>query len=547
MVPGVDRRALPDISARVAALRDHAGVRDIRRVRRDFADAAERAAAATVRERIRRFEPGSRMSKYAHWFVTDDDAILVAVVSGAEKHTVVDEVLAYGLAWQSNRDLYLVLPPAMIAATLTRLPWIDTPVQVWVLEGSGPHMVHTLSRIDVFERLRDLPPRVSKRRKLTAEQDSWLTGIGTNDLDAHDRSYLSWHHQGLQVLKVTGTRKYLRIQAGVQYSGKSVAAEPYDRTFVVAPTAEEVAEINAEIGAAVKHGASKSSQMREHRMQATLETQGAALGLEHLFREYPAYRGLDGSESMREGRPGYIDFLGVDKKSRLHVVETKIGHDPCVVIQALDYAIWVRANEDEIRAQLRRSGCDIPEPKPDPNGDRLHMHLVLGPDAKSGLAFNAYLAPQLEALKGDCHVAVHLVPDVTASPLELRSLSVTDLWAAGPLVAEPVTEQRWAGMLTRALMAVTRDPTPHRESRRHRCRPPRGTGGIGRPAEPRVDAPLGPSRAQLAGVRAEPVRPSARRRRQRGATPAGLGGRRGRPRDLRVRGRRGPAGRGLVA
>ncbi|MBF4766942.1 hypothetical protein ISU10_04090 [Nocardioides agariphilus] len=424
---------------------------DIKQARKDFAIAAERAAAATVQDPIRGFAPGSRMSKHAHWFVTADDSVLIAVVSPAEKHIIVDEVLAYGLAWQRNRDLHLVLPPSMLAGTLTRLPWIETPVRVWGFEGGEPRQVRTLARIDVFERLRALPGRVSKRLDLTPQQESWLARVDTTGLEAHDRSYLSWHHQGLQVLKVSNTRKGLRIQAGVQYTGKSATAKPYDRTFMARPTDEEIAEINAEIAEAVEHGESKSSQMREHRMQATLGSQASDLGLVHLLREYPAYRGLDGSDSKRVGRPGYIDFLGVDAKGHLHVVETKIGHDPRVVLQALDYAIWVRANEDEIRARLRESGLDVAEPKSDPNGDRLHMHLVLGPDTK-GIAFNGYLAPQLEALKGDCRVEVHLVPDVNASPLELRPLQAKDLWTVAPMVARPVEGPRWAGMLTRALM-----------------------------------------------------------------------------------------------
>lgn len=424
---------------------------DIKQARKDFATAAEQAAAATVREPIQAFAPGARMSKHAHWFVTADDAVLIGVVSPAEKHTIADEVLAYGLAWQHNRDLHMVLPPAMLGGTLTRLPWIETPIRVWGFEGGDPRPVRTLARVDVFDRLHGLPPRISKTATLTPEQESWVAGVDTTGLEPHNRSYLSWHHHGLQVLKVSKRRKGLRIQAGVQYKGKSATAKPYDRTFVVAPTAGEIAEINAQIAEAVEHGESKSSQMREHRMQATLKSQASDLGLTHLLREYPAYRGLDGSDSKRVGRPGYIDFLGIDADGRFHVVETKIGHDPRVVLQALDYAIWVRANEDEIRGRLRNSGLDVAEPKSDPTGDRLQMHLVLGPDAK-GIAFNPYLAPQLEALKGDCRIHVHLVPDVKASPLELRPLPSKDLWTAAPMVAKPVQEPRWAGMLTRALM-----------------------------------------------------------------------------------------------
>jgi hypothetical protein len=434
----------------VGRWRKTASMNDIGQARKDFASAAEQAALATVKGPIKRFAPGSRMSRHAHWFVTNDDSVLIAVVSPAEKHTIADEVLAYGLAWQRNRDLHLVLPPAMLAGTLTRLPWIEAPVRVWEFEeGEGPRPVPTLARVEVFDRLLELPPRISKKTTLTPELESWMAGVNTAGLEAHNRSYLSWHYQGLQVLKVRNTRKGLRIQAGVQYSGKSATAKPYDRTFVAAPTADDLAEIKREIAGAVEHGESKSAQMREHRMQATLKSQASDLGMKYLLREYPAYRGLDGSDSKRAGRPGYIDFLGVDAKGGLHVVETKIGHDPRVVLQALDYAIWVRANEEKIRARLRASGLDVRESKR--NGDRLHMHLVLAPDAK-GVAFNAYLAPQIEALRGDCYVEVHLVPDVKAAPLELRTLAAKDYWTPAPMVAKPVEPQRWAGTLTRALM-----------------------------------------------------------------------------------------------
>jgi hypothetical protein len=50
------------------------------------------------------------MSKYAHWYEDAGHGSLVAVVTPGEKPTVADEVLAYGLAWQHNRDLLLVVP-----------------------------------------------------------------------------------------------------------------------------------------------------------------------------------------------------------------------------------------------------------------------------------------------------------------------------------------------------------------------------------------------------------------------------------------------------
>ena len=163
-------------------------------------------------------------------------------------------------------------------------------------------------------------------------------------------------------------------------------------------------------------------------MQATLASQATDLGMTTLLREFPAYRGLDGSRAEGRGRRGFIDFLAIDSQGRFHIVETKVGHDPRVVLQALDYAIWVRANETELRARLRAEGLDVPTPKPSTD-DRLHLHLVLAP-GKNGIAFNGYLAPQIDALTGDCSVQVHLVPDPAATPLKLNRLSAKDVSAA---------------------------------------------------------------------------------------------------------------------
>lgn len=418
--------------------------------REEFAAVAQKAAAATVANPIGRFAPGSRLSTHAYWFVTTDDAVLIAVVPPGKKFTIADEVLAYGLAWQGNRDLHLVVPEPMLAGCLARLPWVETTVRVWVLDSSGPTEVHTLPEFEVFERIRDLPPRISKRANLTPEQGSWLAGLNTTGLEPHDRSYLSWHHQGLQVLKASRTRDGLRIQAGVQYSKPSPDLAPYNRVFSAAPTPEDLQEINSRVAQAVGYGGSKTSQMREHRMQAALASQASDLGLVHLLREFPAYRGLDGSDSKRAGRPGYIDFLGVDAEGHFHVVETKIGHDPRVVLQALDYGIWVRANEIALRSRLRAEGRDIPDPKPSIGATPLHMHLVLGPSG-NGTAFNGYLAPQIEALSADCDVRVYLVPDPASCPLSLTRLSPRDVWTAGGMVAAPVMPPRYPDIPTPAL------------------------------------------------------------------------------------------------
>lgn len=68
----------------------------------------------------------------------------------------------------------------MVPGTLTRLPWIETEVGVWVLDGAHLQQIRSLARIEVFERLRELPPRISSKAKLTLDQERWLEGIDTS-------------------------------------------------------------------------------------------------------------------------------------------------------------------------------------------------------------------------------------------------------------------------------------------------------------------------------------------------------------------------------
>jgi hypothetical protein len=397
-----------------------------------------------------------RMSKYAHWFTDPQDTCVIAVVMPGEKPTAGDEVLAYGLAWQHNRDLHLVLPEDMIAEALTRKAWIDTEVRIWHYDGDGtPRAVPSVGRFQLFSHLSDLPPRKSKAAVLTNEHESWLAGIETEGLTRHARSYVSWHCEGLQVLKVTKSKGGLRIQAGVQYSGvkRPEGREPFNKVFSNAPTPAELAVINAKVQLAIEDGGSQTSQMSEHKMQATLIDQPDVLGLTKLWREFPAWRGLRTSSFSPSGRPGYIDFLGADADGVLHVVETKIGHDPKVVLQALDYAIWVKANDEAIRETLKTQGHVLPKPRStmETAGSPAPIHLVLGATEKDK-AFNSYLAGQIEALAGDVRIKVYLTAEPTAQPLDLTEVPKRRLWTASELVSAPVTGPRWAESVTAALL-----------------------------------------------------------------------------------------------
>ncbi|WP_157581901.1 hypothetical protein [Phycicoccus sp. Soil803] len=422
-----------------------------------YAETAHRAAAHVLEVEPTPFAP-ARMSKYAHWFEDPQHGSLVAVITPGEKPTVTDEVLAYGLAWQHNRDLLLVVPDNMVIEAISRIGWLETEVRVFHfagMEDSVPQPVRSPGRFAILESMAELPERMPKKGALKAGHDSWLDNIHTQEIGlvGHDRGgYLSWHHEGLQVLQASETKGGLRIRAGVQYKTPQPGREVFDKTFTGAPTLGEIAVINAKVALAIEDGGSLTSQMREHKLQATLKGQPEALGLTDLWREFPAWRGLITSSVPPFGRSGFIDFLGVDAAGVLHVVETKIGHDPKVVLQALDYAIWVRANDAAIRSQLKDAGHIIPTPLgyPPAGGTPAPIHLVLGA-GESGTAFNGYLAGQIEALAGDCRVSVYLTAEPTADTLSLTKVPARDIWEPSALVSKPVVGPRWPGELTSRL------------------------------------------------------------------------------------------------
>jgi hypothetical protein len=416
-----------------------------------YAERAHRAAGHVLDAEVTPFAP-ARMSKYAHWFEDHQHSSLAAVVTPGEKPTVIDEVLAYGLAWQHNRDLLLVVPDDMVVEAICRIGWLETEIRVFSFDGDErgvPRPVPNPGRFAILELLAEFPARTPKRAALKVGHDSWLDNIRTLEIGlvGHDRGgYLSWHYEGLQVLQVSETKSGLRIRAGVQYRTQQPGREVFDKTFICAPSPAEVAVINAKVALAIEDGGSLTSQMREHKLQAILKGQPDVLGLTDLWREFPGWRGLTTSSTTPAGRPGFIDFLGVDAAGVLHVVETKIGHDPKVVLQALDYAIWVRANDTAIRTRLKAEGHIIPTPPAEPlsAGTPAPIHLVLGSQG-SGTAFNAYLAGQIEALATDCSVSVYVTADPTTDPLTLKQVSACDMWEPSALVSKPVLGPRWPG------------------------------------------------------------------------------------------------------
>jgi hypothetical protein len=89
-------------------------------------------------------------------------------------------------------------------------------------------------------------------------------------------------------------------------------------------------------------------------------------------------------------RRGFADLVGVTRDGRIAVVETKLGGDPMLVLQGLDYWTWATAHHQELATRL---GLD-------PAGEA-EVELVLGVDARDGSPrISRHLAAQAQALAG---------------------------------------------------------------------------------------------------------------------------------------------------
>lgn len=392
----------------------------------EFASEGARLAEEALGADVRSFAPQA-MTTFAWWYEDSNAQTLVTVVAPTEVDTVTDEVLAYALAWQHDRDLILVLSDKHAGEVARRLPWIDANVTIRSFNGEAV----ALSREAVLASAAGNRARTVTPYALDADRFAWIARLMAdplvNELEPHARSqYLSWHHRGLQVLRVNAVRGGgLSVKAGVQYSRQQPDHKVFNAVLTGPLTDDELVLAVDAVTGSVDAGHARTARQVEHRLQASIGmSPPSALGLPYLAREYPAYRG--------PGRPGYIDFLGCDETGNLHVVETKVGHDPKVVLQALDYGIWVQANEASIRA--RHQGW--PSPQVPQAGMYLDFVLAAGSQAT---AVSGYLAGQLEALATDVHWRVFVVDHLDAHPVVLTELPPDALWTAIPgVTSQPV-------------------------------------------------------------------------------------------------------------
>ncbi|MGY1730256.1 hypothetical protein ACI798_01955 [Geodermatophilus sp. SYSU D01045] len=390
------------------------------------------------------FEPGRKLTTLGKWFLTRDGGTLVLAVPPGRPLEDVSTAVAHAVAWQGDRTLALLVPAAAVPSIAARIAFLATEVRLWAV--ADDLTTSSVAIPSVEEAVSEAQGRGLRREGThdLGERSTWVTDL----VDAADRhwaldpahrgSYLAWHCAGRQVLKMMRQSGGVLVQAGVQYREPPADRPPFTEVLPGAPTSVQRARIEAAVATAVQDRLTGRDETHvEHQLQAALAaTRLTGLGVTHFEREYPAWRG--------DGAPGFIDFLGLDPEGRFHVIETKIGSDPMLVFQALDYAVWVRAHAPAIRADLGW-----------PAGDDsvVHLDLVVAPKTSRGRtrpAIGPYTAGQLTALTADVPWQVHVVDDASAAVPSLLSLPARTLPdVASGSIAAPITSTTRGGPSTR--------------------------------------------------------------------------------------------------
>jgi len=332
-------------------------------------DLAEEVADGPVRGFTKR-EAGMGLSGRLCWFSAPGR--LVVVAGPYQRRRDVDLALAFGLRHVKLEErLVLVMPEeeAVSRATLVRAPWIDRPLEVWTYDLAGlerglsatPVRRPLESRGRVLQRYTEdhgwgygtTPPRPDDYRVVLGDQSAWVVDLATwidihPDLDAeHTKNYAAWKCAGKIVLKIQKSRGELTLTAGIQYSDPR--RSPSKVRCSGALSEDELSRLTAAVNGAVEEMIDGMGGLYpEHRLQATIARQEPAiLGLKNLVAECPAWRPYE----RPHGR-AFLDFLGVDEKGTLHVLEAKVGGDVMMVLQGLDYWIWVTANRNALAEEF---------------------------------------------------------------------------------------------------------------------------------------------------------------------------------------------------
>jgi hypothetical protein len=322
--------------------------------------------------------PGGAWTQAATWY--SDDQKLVAVSARGHRHRAID-LLAFGLQRLEGRELHLVVPRAAVNPTRARAAFLHPTVYVHVSQrtaiGDAEPPMSCQEANAFYRRLGDVAPTlewdVSGWPPWLVDLVDWLESRRVERV--RTTGLYTWHYRGRQILYVRPSQGgAYELIAGVNYSAPGNGRPPpvkfeISATGTLAP--DELEQVKAALDAAIdRRRTGEDSGHREHLLQAAIGTDPSMIGMTNLRRELPAWRP---KQKPRRGR-GFIDFLARDVDRVGHVVETKVGPDAQLGIQAIDYWAWADAHREHLAGVL------------DADPERsFELDIVLGLSAKPAL------------------------------------------------------------------------------------------------------------------------------------------------------------------
>ena len=375
-------------------------VAELRR-RFDETTAPELARAVTAHDPTKLKPPRDVSSRFSY-FATEKELIVAA---GQQEEEDVDRALAYGLSLLKRWDFHaltLVVPQRYVRPTQLRLAWVDVPVTLIEYDGRRCRHAPPASIEEAIDAAQDPYPArdcydLGLRQQFVRELIEWADR--DERLSRDDRTgYAAWYHAGALILKIQKTGSRLRVTAGVNFSKPKLAQVPALEQIVEARL-EQTALRN--IQAAVERAIATYAGRPEARFQSFLYknpqlVEAHAAGMQ---REVPVIR--------PRGR-GFVDFVAKDASGEIRLIETKVGPDPMVVLQAVDYWAWGCA----VRPALaRKLGLESEAP--------LAIDIVAAANKKAR-TLDDHALPIAEALKPAVRLRIFEVHGWDASDAEAR-------------------------------------------------------------------------------------------------------------------------------
>lgn len=348
------------------------------------------------------------------WFA-DESRLCVVATDLSMKAVATDVGFAHALSHLGDRDLIVAFPSAGAEAVSHRLPFLEVPACCWVVSDTGVDFVEPkrpadVLALDIYRGMRGGTHEVEKGLQFIAPLLSWLAqrnGI----VEDERKSYRTWHYKGRQVLtlRMAGLAE-AELVAGVNYSDPTPGREPLVLRLTKEITDDELSSVRSAIARACEgrdSGADKGNA--EHILQEHLRTKWKSLGLRAApLREVPVRRPIG---------YGYIDLVGAGTDGRIHVIETKLGPFDRLVLQGLDYWIWVNANRAALAEVLEL-----------PADAGIEIDYAVAEKAPGHGVIGSYTSGQAEALHGAIRWRFTTIRNWTgASPPDIQRLPLRTL------------------------------------------------------------------------------------------------------------------------